>query len=73
MRLIDVKPSKQLGATAVNWSVGLVCLRMGGIPRALGCSANLSVWLEVGALCVEHLAVFVPSLPYPFAFHCVSV
>ena len=72
MRLIDVKPSKQLGATAVNWSVGLVCLRMRGIPRALGCSAYLSVWPEVGA-CVERFAVFVPSLPHHFAFHCVSV
>ena len=36
---------------------------MRGIPRALGCSAYLSVWREVGALCVERLAVFVPSLP----------
>jgi len=73
MRLIEVKPCKQLGATAVNWSVGLVCLRMGGIPRALGCCAYSSVWPEIGALCVESLAVFVPSLPHPFAFHCVSV
>ena len=26
----------------------LVCLHMCGIPRALGCSAYLSVWQEVG-------------------------
>ena len=32
---------------------------MRGIPCALGCSAYLSVWREVGALCVERLAVFV--------------
>ena len=38
---------------------------MRGIPRALGCSAYLPVWREVGALCVERLAVFVPSLPHP--------
>ena len=38
---------------------------MHGIPRALGCSAYLSVWLEVGALCVERLAAFAPSLPHP--------
>ena len=38
---------------------------MHGIPRALGCRAYLSVGLEVGALCVERLAVFVPSLPHP--------
>ena len=25
----------------------------------------LSVWREVGALCVDRLAVFVPSLPHP--------
>ena len=62
---MEVKPSKQLGATAVNWSLRLVCLHMRGIPRALGCSAYLSVWPEVGALCVERLAVFVPSLPTP--------
>ena len=37
---------------------------MHGIPRALGCSAYLSVWREVGALCVEGLVVFVPSLPH---------
>ena len=40
---------------------------MRGIPRALGWSAYLSVWWEVGALCVERLAVFVPSLP-PLCF-----
>ena len=44
---------KQLGASAVNWSVGLVCLRMHGIPRGLSCRAYLSVGWEVGALCVE--------------------
>ena len=38
---------------------------MHGIPRALGCRAYLSVGREVGALCVERLAVFVPSLPHP--------
>ena len=32
--LNEVKPGKQLGASSVNWSVGLVCLRMLGIPRA---------------------------------------
>ena len=58
-------PGKQLGACAVNWSVGLVCLRMHGIPRALGCRACLSVGREVGALYVERLAVFVPCLPHP--------
>ena len=65
MRLNVVQPSIQLRASAVNWSVGFVCLRMGGIPHGLGCSAYLSVWQEVGALCVEHLAVFVPSFPHP--------
>ena len=38
---------------------------MRGIPRALGCSAYLSVWQEVGQLCAERLVVFVPSLPHP--------
>ena len=38
---------------------------MRGIPHALGCSAYLSVWQEVGQLCVERLVVFVPSLPHP--------
>ena len=38
---------------------------MHGIPCALGCRAYLSVGREVGALCVECLAVFVPSLPHP--------
>ena len=38
---------------------------MHGIPCALGRKAYLSVGREVGALCVERLAVFVPSLPYP--------
>ena len=38
---------------------------MRGIPRALGRRADLSVGREVGALCVERLAVFVPSLPHP--------
>ena len=33
----------------------------------LGWSAYLSVWWEVGALCSERLAVFVPSLP-PLCF-----
>ena len=75
----EVKRSKQLGATAVSWSVGLVCLRMHGVPPALGCSAYLSVWREVWALCVERLAIFVPSLPHPLLstvtgacllFHC---
>ena len=36
------------------------------IPHALGCRAYLSVGREVGALCVERLAVLiVPSLPHP--------
>ena len=56
---------QQQGASAVNWSVGLACLRMHGIPHALGCRAYLSDGWEVGALCVERLAVFVPSLPHP--------
>ena len=38
---------------------------MHGSPCALGCRAYLSVGREVGALCVEHLVVFVPSLPHP--------
>ena len=38
---------------------------MHGIPCALGRRAYLSVMWEVGALCVERLAVFVPSLPHP--------
>ena len=38
---------------------------MHGIPRALGRRAYLSVGREVGAVCVERLAVFVPSLPHP--------
>ena len=37
---------------------------MHGIPRALGRRAYLSVGREVGALWVERLAVFVPSLPH---------
>ena len=41
------------------------CLRTHGIPRALGRRADLLVGREVGALCVERLAVFVPSLPHP--------
>ena len=48
-----------------NWSMVLVYLWMHGIPHALGCSAYLSVWQEVGTLCVERLAIFVPSLPHP--------
>ena len=58
--------------TAANWSAVLVYLRMHGIPHALGWSTYLSVWREVGTLCMERLAVFVPSLP-PSAFHCISV
>ena len=38
---------------------------MHGIACALGCRAYLSVGREVGALWVERLAVFVPSLPHP--------
>ena len=37
---------------------------MHGIP-CTGRRAYLSVGQEVGALCVERLAVFVPSLPHP--------
>ena len=59
--------SKQLGVTAANWSLVLVHLCMCGIPCALGWSAYLSVWREVGALRFERLAVFVPSLP-PLCF-----
>ena len=36
-----------------------------GIPRAPGRRAYSSVGREVGAVCVERLAVFVPSLPHP--------
>ena len=39
----------------------------------MGCSAYLSVWREVGALCVERLAVFVPSLPTLCFPLCISV
>ena len=46
---------------------------MHGIPRALGCIAYLSVWRQVGALCVERLAVFVPSLPTLCFPLCISV
>ena len=54
--------------------MGLVCLRMPGISRALGCGAYLSVRWEVGALCVEHLAGFcsLPSPPFCFPL-CISV
>ena len=38
---------------------------MHGIPRAPGRGAYSSVGREVGAVCVERLAVFVPSLPHP--------
>ena len=37
---------------------------MHGIPRAPGRRAYSSVGREVGAVCVEHLAVFVPPLPH---------
>ena len=40
-------------------------MRMPGIPRAPGHKAYLSVGREVGALCVERLAVFFPPLPHP--------
>ena len=51
--------------TAANLSVVLVYLHIHGIPHALGCRAYLLVWWKVGALCVEHSAVFVPCLPHP--------
>ena len=51
--------------SAVNWSLGLVCLRMRGIPRALGCSAYLPVGRDAGALCVKRLALFVSCFPHP--------
>ena len=38
---------------------------MHGIPGALGRRAYLSLGREVGPLCVERLAVFVPSLLHP--------
>ena len=38
---------------------------MHGIPCALGRRAYLSVGRQVGALWLEHLAVFVLSLPHP--------
>ena len=56
---------KQLGVSAVSWSVGLVCLRMHGTPRVPGRRAYSSVGREVGAVCGKCLAVFVPSLPHP--------
>ena len=43
-------------------SVVLLQLRMQHIPCAFGYRAYLSVWLEVGAFCMEHLAGFFPSL-----------
>ena len=46
---------------------------MRGIPRALGCITYLSVWREVGALCVERLVVFLPSLPTLCFPLCISV
>ena len=51
----------------------LVYLCIHGIPRALGCSAYLSVWQEVGVLCVERSAVFVPSLLTLCFPLCISV
>ena len=66
-------PGKQLGASTVYWSVGLVCLCMLGIPRARGFRAYSPVGREVGALCVERLAVFCSLPSPPLAFHCVSV
>ena len=39
---------------------------MHGIPRAPGCRAYLSVGREVGALCVERLAVFISNIPSSF-------
>ena len=44
---------------------------MRGIPRALSCIAYLSVWREVGALCVERLAVFVSYIQSAFR-RCVQ-
>ena len=46
--------------------MGLVCLRMHGIPRAPGHRGYSSMGREAGAVCVERLAVFfAPSLPLP--------
>ena len=45
--------------------MGLVCLRMHEIPHAPGRRAYSSVGREVGAVCVERLAVFGPSFPHP--------
>jgi len=45
--------------------VVLVHLRMRGIPLALAGRVYSSVWREEAALCVESLAVFVPSCPHP--------
>ena len=74
MRLNFVyKPSKQQGAPQAYWSVVLVYSRMRRIARALAYSAYLLVWREVGALCVECLAVFVPSLPTLCFPLCISV
>ena len=69
MRLNEVLPGKQLGASAVNWSAELVCLRMHGIPRALGCRAYLSVGREVGALCVAKVNLFL-FLQFQLPGHC---
>ena len=38
---------------------------MRGNPLALACHVYLSVCRDEGALCVESLAVFVPSCPHP--------
>ena len=46
---------------------------MRGIPCDLGCRTYFSVWWEVGALSVERLAVFVPSLPTLCFPLCISV
>ena len=55
-------------------SVVLVYLRMHGISHVLGCSTYLSVWWEEGALCVEHLVVFLfPPFPILCSPLCISV
>ena len=71
MRLNKVSPSKELGASPVNWSVGLVCLHMHGIPRSLGCSVLFISGAGSRSIMFEALSGFCSLPSPPFAFHCV--
>ena len=51
----------------------MIYLHMQGIPCALGRNTYLSVWQEVGSLCVEHFSPFCFLPSPPSAFHFVSV